>query len=284
MENEERETVELQVDEEGNARVADLEETAPLEPVAEPGTGTAQEGPQEPACPQDGGPGPQGSKRAPLGRNAKLCLAVVVALAVGCAGAAGGMAWQRSSDAAEQAAAAALAAQEAQKEADAAEDDAADKTSGSEDAESEDAADDAESDEATDEGGEEAAEEKPDGDKSTDKSKATWSKRYVMVTHPEKSHKVKRAAVYENVTEKHTLCNVCQAEIDGKTDEHAEKTGHTGYTTDVPVTKRQLKTEAYTETVVDQEAYTELVEDGEVSSTGKVRGNKYDKTSVTLDS
>lgn len=254
MENEERETVELQVDEAGNASVADdLDATRELPVVQEEAPEAAAE--EAPAAEE---PAPA-SKRAPLGRNAKLCLAVVAALAVGCAGAAGGMAYQHASDAS--AIAAAKAAQE-----EAAEDS---ETSGFE---AEDAKDGATEEKSGDVQGSQASEEA-----------VTWSKRYVLVSHPQKSHEVQHNATYENVTEKHTLCNVCKAEIDGKTDEHAESTGHKGYTTDVPVTKRKVKTEAYTETVVDQEAYTELVEDGEVSSTGEVRNNKYDQTSVTLD-
>ena len=60
---------------------------------------------------------------------------------------------------------------------------------------------------------------------------------------------VKRPAVYKDVTTYHTVCNTCKEIIDGKTQEHAEETGHEGYTTGVPGTEKKLVKKAYTEEV-----------------------------------
>lgn len=59
-------------------------------------------------------------------------------------------------------------------------------------------------------------------------------------------------------TEYHTLCNVCNEQIDGKTAEHKAATGHTGYTTNVPV-KVTKKNPDTTQTVEVEAAYDEKV-------------------------
>lgn len=107
-------------------------------------------------------------------------------------------------------------------------------------------------------------------------SAVSWSPRYVLVHHAAQTHTVDHAQETGTVTEQHTLCNVCHAEIDGKVAEHQASTGHSGATTNVPVSKEVVTKAAWTETVVDKEAYDELVQDGERSSDGQVRNNAYD--------
>lgn len=109
----------------------------------------------------------------------------------------------------------------------------------------------------------------------TDDDGVTWSTRYVLINHPAETYTVTHPTTYKAVTEYHTLCNVCKAEIDGKTDAHAAETGHSGYTTNVPVQKVVVDTESWSETVTKRDAYSELIEDGQVSSDGQVRNNKY---------
>lgn len=60
---------------------------------------------------------------------------------------------------------------------------------------------------------------------------------------------VERPAVYKDVTTYHTVCNTCKEIIDGKTQDHAEETGHEGYTTGVIGTEKKLVKKAYTEEV-----------------------------------
>lgn len=72
--------------------------------------------------------------------------------------------------------------------------------------------------------------------------------------------KVKHDAVYQTVTETHTVCNTCGKPIDGKTKQHAKKTGHEGYTTGVPKEVTKLVSGAYTEKVADHKECTECGE------------------------
>lgn len=106
------------------------------------------------------------------------------------------------------------------------------------------------------------------------KAAESWQARYVLVHHEAQTHLVEHPAEYGTVTESHTLCNVCKEEIDGKVAEHAEKTGHSGWTNNVPVKKTVKLKDAWTETVTDRAAYDELVEDGQKSDSGQVRGNR----------
>lgn len=102
----------------------------------------------------------------------------------------------------------------------------------------------------------------------------SWQTRYVLVHHDAQTRQVEHPAEYGTVTESHTLCNVCKEEIDGKVAEHAEQTGHSGWTNNVPVKKTVKVKDAWTETVTDRAAYDELVEDGQKSDSGQVRNNR----------
>lgn len=102
----------------------------------------------------------------------------------------------------------------------------------------------------------------------------SWQTRYVLVRHEAQTRQVEHPAEYGTVTESHTLCNVCKEEIDGKVAEHAEQTGHSGWTNNVPVKKTVKVKDAWTETVTDRAAYDELVEDGQKSDSGQVRNNR----------
>ena len=67
--------------------------------------------------------------------------------------------------------------------------------------------------------------------------------------------------VYEDETTYHTVCNDCKQVIDGKADEHIKETGHSGYSTNVPITDEVLVSEGYTKEVIDTPAYDETVPD-----------------------
>ena len=64
---------------------------------------------------------------------------------------------------------------------------------------------------------------------------------------------------YEEVTEYHTLCNVCYEQVDGKVSEHRAATGHTGVTKNVPVKVNRLKADAHKETRQVAPAHKERV-------------------------
>ena len=59
----------------------------------------------------------------------------------------------------------------------------------------------------------------------------------------------------------HTVCNECQQVIDGTADQHIRETGHSGYSTNVPITDEVLVSEGYTHEVTDTPAYDETVAD-----------------------
>lgn len=84
-----------------------------------------------------------------------------------------------------------------------------------------------------------------------------WTDLVETFHHDAETKTVHHDAVYEQSVERHTVCNVCKAAIDGKTREHAAETGHEGYTTGVPVTVEKLVKDAYDEEVVVEEAYDE---------------------------
>ena len=51
--------------------------------------------------------------------------------------------------------------------------------------------------------------------------------------------------VYEAKTSYHTVCNDCQQTIDGIADAHIKDTGHSGYSTNVPITGEVLVSDAW---------------------------------------
>lgn len=76
-----------------------------------------------------------------------------------------------------------------------------------------------------------------DGSKSKEKSHThDWSITYKTVHHDAVTHTEHVAPVYQNLTTYHTVCNECKQVIDGKADDHIKQTGHSGYSTNVPIT------------------------------------------------
>ena len=55
--------------------------------------------------------------------------------------------------------------------------------------------------------------------------------------------------------------------IDGKADEHIKQTGHSGYSTNVPITDEVMVSEGYDKQVTDTPAYDETVIDKLVCTT-----------------
>lgn len=86
-----------------------------------------------------------------------------------------------------------------------------------------------------------------------------WIDELETVHHDAVTHIVSHPAEYKTVTNYHTICNICEAIIDSKTAEHTIDTGHSSWTTDVPVLENELVSEAYDETIIDQDAYDETV-------------------------
>ena len=76
--------------------------------------------------------------------------------------------------------------------------------------------------------------------------------------HVEKqTHMEHRDATYKQETVNETVCNDCKAVITGKAQEHIEKTGHSGFTRNVPVIEDVIDVPAHDEEVVDWEAHDE---------------------------
>lgn len=75
------------------------------------------------------------------------------------------------------------------------------------------------------------------------------------------------APVYQNLTTYHTVCNECKQVIDGKADDHIKQTGHSGYSTNVPITDEVMVSEGYDKQVTDTPAYDETVIDKLVCTT-----------------
>lgn len=88
-----------------------------------------------------------------------------------------------------------------------------------------------------------------------------WTITYKSVHHDAVTHTETVAPVYANKTEYHTVCNDCEQVIDGIADQHIKDTGHSGYSTNVPITKEVLISEGYTQEITDQAAYDETVAD-----------------------
>lgn len=89
----------------------------------------------------------------------------------------------------------------------------------------------------------------------------SWIPVMRTVDHPQIDHEVLHEAEYETVTVFHTVCNECNKVIDGKAQTHIDKTGHSGFTTSVPINEEALLTEPWREIVIDKEAWTETVVD-----------------------
>lgn len=88
-----------------------------------------------------------------------------------------------------------------------------------------------------------------------------WTMTYKTVHHDAVTHTENVAPVYESKTEYHTVCNDCQQVIDGIADQHIKDTGHSGYSTNVPISGEVLVSEGYSHEVTDTPAYDETVPD-----------------------
>lgn len=107
-----------------------------------------------------------------------------------------------------------------------------------------------------------------DGSKSKEKSHThDWSITYKTVHHDAVTHTEHVAPVYQNLTTYHTVCNECKQVIDGKADDHIKQTGHSGYSTNVPITDEVMVSEGYDKQVTDTPAYDETVIDKLVCTT-----------------
>lgn len=88
-----------------------------------------------------------------------------------------------------------------------------------------------------------------------------WTVTYQTVHHDAVTHVETVPPVYQKKTSYHTVCNDCELTIDGKADEHIKETGHSGYSTNVPITGEVLVSEGYSHEVTDTPAYDETVAD-----------------------
>lgn len=88
-----------------------------------------------------------------------------------------------------------------------------------------------------------------------------WTVTYKTVHHDAVTHTETVEPEYADETTYHTVCNDCKQVIDGKADEHIKETGHSGYSTNVPITNEVLVSEGYTHEVTDTPAYDETVAD-----------------------
>lgn len=89
-----------------------------------------------------------------------------------------------------------------------------------------------------------------------------WAIQYDTVVHDEVSHEEVVQPVYERIVTHHSVCNDCNEIVDGHAQEHIDATGHSGYSTNVPVTESRLVSEGRIDVIVDEPAYEELVATG----------------------
>ena len=84
-----------------------------------------------------------------------------------------------------------------------------------------------------------------------------WQPAYGTVHVDKQTHMEHKDATYKQETVNETVCNDCKAVITGKAQEHIEKTGHSGFTRNVPVIEDVIDVPAHDEEVVDWEAHDE---------------------------
>lgn len=94
-----------------------------------------------------------------------------------------------------------------------------------------------------------------------------WTVTYKTVHHDAETHTEHVDAVYRPRTSYHTVCNECEQVIDGKADEHIRETGHSGYSTNVPIQDTVMESQAYDKVVTDKDAWDETVPDKMVCAT-----------------
>lgn len=88
-----------------------------------------------------------------------------------------------------------------------------------------------------------------------------WTITYKTVHHETETHDETVPPVYADETTYHTVCNECGQVIDGEASQHIKETGHSGYSTNVPITNEVLVSEGYTKEIIDTPAYDETVAD-----------------------
>lgn len=88
-----------------------------------------------------------------------------------------------------------------------------------------------------------------------------WTVTYKTIHHDAVTHTETVDPVYGEETSYHTVCNDCGQVIDGIADQHIKDTGHSGYSTNVPITDEVVVSEGYTREVTDTPAYDETVAD-----------------------
>lgn len=98
-----------------------------------------------------------------------------------------------------------------------------------------------------------------------------WAVLYETVEHDAETHEEVIQPVYEHVTAHHSVCNECNDIIDGHAQEHVDATGHSGFSTNVPVEETRLVSEGRVETVIDEPAYDELIAAGRACTICDVR-------------
>lgn len=84
-----------------------------------------------------------------------------------------------------------------------------------------------------------------------------WQPEYSVVHVEKQTHMEHKDATYKQETVNETVCNDCKAVITGKAQEHIEKTGHSGFTRNVPVVEDVVDVPDHDEEVVDWEAHDE---------------------------
>ena len=93
-----------------------------------------------------------------------------------------------------------------------------------------------------------------------------WIPVYETVKHAAVTHTVEHPIEYGTETTYHTVCNTCSEIVDGATSEHQAKTGHSAWSTNVPITNEIITSNAWSEAVTDTPEYEELVQTGEKCS------------------
>lgn len=92
----------------------------------------------------------------------------------------------------------------------------------------------------------------------------TWVPSTKTVHHNAVTKEVYHEPIYDLQTTYHTVCNECEAVIDGNALAHIADTAHAGYSTNVPISSEVLRQAAYFQTVVVEDAWDETVTEGVV--------------------
>ena len=89
-----------------------------------------------------------------------------------------------------------------------------------------------------------------------------WAIGYETVHHDAQTHEEIVQPVYETVITYHSVCNECNELIDGHAAEHIVITGHSGYSTNVPVEETRKVADGRIDVIEDSPEYDELVATG----------------------